>query len=186
MTKKQTGRPSDYKEEYCDQMIEYFKSADPYEISVSEDGRVTTIPGKFPSFSRFALSIGTYRHRLNEWAKKHPEFREAKMVCRDYQEAFLSEAGMVGAVDRTFAIFAAKNIIGWSDKGRADYVEFRLPKNKTPIQQANYVLEAISNGDISVTVGNSIIASISSLIKIEEVTEIKERLEALEKATDVK
>ena len=56
------------------------------------------------------------------------------------------------------------------------------PKDGTPAQKANKVLDCISTGLIAPDVGSILIESISKSLGIEEVTELAKRLEALEKS----
>lgn len=55
---KEVGRPSKYKPEYCDMLIEHMHAGFSYEA--------------------FAGSIGVCWDTLYEWEKVHPEFSEAK------------------------------------------------------------------------------------------------------------
>lgn len=55
------GRPTSYKEEYCDRVIECLRSG--------------------LGLSSFAAEIGVCHDTLNEWAKVHPEFSAAKKVA---------------------------------------------------------------------------------------------------------
>ena len=59
-SKYRAGRPSTYKPEYCEQVMEYMC--------------------KGYSLSAFAGSIGQSRETMYEWCSKHPEFSDA--VCR--------------------------------------------------------------------------------------------------------
>ena len=54
------------------------------------------------------------------------------------------------------------------------------PKNGTPIQKAEVILNSMANGDIPPDLGSLFIESISKSLGIEEVTELAKRLEALE------
>lgn len=65
-------------------------------------------------------------------------------------------------------------------KAVAPTVNFEFDPKASLTNQSAQVLTAISNGDIPPDLGGSIINSISSLIKIKEVTEIEERLAAME------
>jgi len=65
-------------------------------------------------------------------------------------------------------------------KAVAPMVEFDFPKKAAPHIQAASVVDAISNGKIPPDIGAMIIASIQSMIKIQEVTDIDERLKAME------
>jgi len=54
------------------------------------------------------------------------------------------------------------------------------PKDGTPIQKAEVILNAMASGDIPPDLGNLFIESISKSLGIEEITELSKRLEALE------
>lgn len=72
---------------------------------------------------------------------------------------------------------------GWSSvKPTMERVEFEFDSTSTPDKQASQVLEAASKGLISPDVANMFIDSISKMLKIDEITAIKNRLEAIEEA----
>jgi len=74
---------------------------------------------------------------------------------------------------------------GWSSvKPTMERVEFEFNSTATPDRQASQVLEAASMGLISPDVANMFIDSIAKMLKIDEITAIKNRLEAIEKALD--
>jgi len=74
---------------------------------------------------------------------------------------------------------------GWSSvKPTMERVEFEFDSTATPDKQAAQVLDAASKGLISPDVANMFIDSISKMLKIDEITVIKNRLEAIEKALD--
>ncbi len=129
MAKKNTqeprpvGRPTDYKPEYCEQLIEYF-SEDPYkEVMkkiVTKDGEVVEVPvieaTDFKTLAGFAISIGVHSETLLNWSKQHPEFFDAYKRAKDFQEQFLAVNGNKGLVNPSFSIFTAKNVLHWRDK----------------------------------------------------------------------
>jgi len=125
------GRPSEYDPAYCSQIIEFF-SQEPFQIESYKDGngaeRTKIIPNKFPTLARFAANLDVDRSTLADWASKttdsgelvYPEFSRAYKRAKDMQEAFLAEGGLAGAFETPFAIFTAKNVIGWKDKQEVD------------------------------------------------------------------
>ncbi len=124
------GRPTKYKAEYAQALVDYFKkSIRAYERVLIDNGegrtRTEIIPEYFPTFQEFAavhcdVSVDT----LIEWAKAknaagqliHPEFSEAYARARDLQAAILIKGSLVDAFKGNFAGLAAKNLIGWADK----------------------------------------------------------------------
>ena len=122
------GRPSLYKPEYAEDLIKFFDVEPYYEMPILDDKGNTVamkhIPNKFPTLARFATKVGVTRDTLYEWSTatledgslKHPEFSYAYKRAKDFQEAILAEGTMAGAFQANFAIFTAKNVLGWRDK----------------------------------------------------------------------
>lgn len=108
--KRPVGRPTDYRDEYVQMMLDYFNPEAPGAI--------------MPLLSGFAWKIGVTRSTLHLWATakddagnlKHPEFSDAYAKCRDAQEVVLATGGLTGAFNASFAGLTAKNILGWRDK----------------------------------------------------------------------
>lgn len=118
------GRPTKYKPEYCQELIDFAANAEPYYESPVEtqakDGSVTTEmkrhPNPPPFLQDFAKKLNVNPSTIYEWAKVHPDFSNA---IKDYEEVFarfLQENGLMGHYNAAFAIFTAKNRMGWTDK----------------------------------------------------------------------
>ena len=60
--------------------------------------------------------------------------------------------------------------------------KFDLPKDAKPHVKADYVLTAISSGELPSDIGNICIQAIKAMIDIEEYTDLKERIEKIEVA----
>ena len=70
---------------------------------------------------------------------------------------------------------------GWPDLKAIDpVVEFELDTNLTPDKQASQIMKAIADGVLSPSVGVSLITAMAAVLKIAEVTELEERIKALE------
>lgn len=121
------GRPPKYTDDFADQLIEYFNAPPTREVVVRDKhGNETTqvMPGVFPTLARFAANIGVCRDTLHDWATaknpngthRQPKFSDAYKRAKALQEANLVEGTMAGAYNSTFAIFTAKNVLGWRDK----------------------------------------------------------------------
>lgn len=125
------GRPTDYRPEYVEKIVEFFNIA----VTRVDEADVTDGDGKprkeksvvvntFPTLTRYASLIGVTRETLHDWATgkgkdgklRHPEFSYAYARAKDLQESLLVEGGMAGAYDSRFATLAAKNLAGWRDQ----------------------------------------------------------------------
>ncbi len=62
--------------------------------------------------------------------------------------------------------------------------EWEFPVDGTPLEKASAIYMAISNGDLAPDIGLALISSLTNLVKIEEVTEIRDRLDVLERLND--
>jgi hypothetical protein len=93
------GRPTKYKVEYCEMVVEHMK-----------DGA---------SLTSFAASIGVHRGTINEWIDQHLEFSEAikrgKAACSAWWEALGRKNASEGGGNATLVIFGLKNM------GREDW-----------------------------------------------------------------
>lgn len=70
---------------------------------------------------------------------------------------------------------------GWPDvKSVMPCVEFDFDASATPSSQASQVMKAASDGMIPPDVANTFVSSIASMLKIDEVTELQKRLDAIE------
>lgn len=117
--KKKIGRPTAYRPECCQQLIDYF-SVDPMDIikDAEVDGKVKLerLPAKMPWFAGFARKIGVSVETLHEWRRVHVEFSEAYKIAKELQREFLVEIGLSGKTSASFVIFTMKNVCGWRDE----------------------------------------------------------------------
>lgn len=60
-------------------------------------------------------------------------------------------------------------------------VEFEFDVKASPSKQASQVMSAAASGEIAPDIANMFVSSIASMLKIDEVTELQKRIEALEK-----
>jgi len=115
------GRPTDYKPEYCQMVIDHMSQGFPFET--------------------FAAEIGTHRATLYNWREKYPEFFDASKKGQELcYKWFLTvgRASMLGLesngkkihANPTFWIFMMKNMHKWHDKQQLEHVG----KDEGPIQ----------------------------------------------------
>ena len=71
---------------------------------------------------------------------------------------------------------------GWSSmKPTLGNVEFDFNPDSEPHEQASQVMAAAARGEIAPDVAQMFVGSIANMLKINEITEIRERLEQIEK-----
>ena len=122
--KYDTGRPTTYKQEYCNMMIDYFDrevESITYKESYYADGTLKAkepvIRGtEFPSFQGFAHTIGTTHKTLLDWCNNNPEFCEAYARAKEIQESIWLTGSMGNLYNSQFAQFFGKNCLGYKDK----------------------------------------------------------------------
>ena len=113
-TKIKSGRPSTYKAEYADELIEFFSGSVYVEREVN--GEVVQEKRTFPTFERFAVERGVTANKLWEWAQINPDFSKAYEKAQNLQKTILVEGTINGAWKEGFAIFLAKCSMGMQDK----------------------------------------------------------------------
>lgn len=116
------ARPTDYKEEYCELIVEFFDQ--PLYIvkkkEIASGGRKVVIeeevPNSMPTFERFARKLNVEHDTLRNWCKKHEKFFGAYKICKDIQKDFLIEHGTKGNYNAAFTKFLAVNVTDLRDK----------------------------------------------------------------------
>lgn len=124
------GRPTKYKPELADDMIEFF-SREPYrEVERSKtDSKggeyfwYEDTPNDIPFFSDWCRKVGITKDTMNRWKDdpEKPEFSDAYKQSKELQKSFLITNGLRGLYNSTFAIFTAKNITDMRDKQEIDH-----------------------------------------------------------------
>ena len=165
--KNNTWRPSKYKKEYCEGIIEYFETckaeilvdvsffmpnknivvsdilnplADKEDEETLQAGSVKKIDQKvvmnlFPTFIRYARSIGVNKTTLYEWADTHEDFSNAMEVCKSIAESILLENGLQWTYNSAFAMFLLKNNHWYKDKVEVDNKNVNIEVWITPEQE---------------------------------------------------
>lgn len=117
------ARPTDYKKEYCQKVIEH----------MSEGASLTS----------FAASIGCARSTINVWMEANPEFSEAVNAGKAKCASWWERAGRLGAVGEmsvnpTLVIFGLKNMASddWRDKQEVDHTSTDGSMSPKSVDQA--------------------------------------------------
>ena len=122
------GRPTKYKKEYCQAIIDYFANFEPFdEIPVDKqdkEGNVTTtmkkVPAMPPSLTKFGTSIGVHFDTLLEWREKHPEFSVSYRQAKKIYEDTIRDGAVIGLYKENFTKMVMAQNFGWSDKQQVD------------------------------------------------------------------
>lgn len=188
------GAPTKYKEEFCQEIIKFF-DREPYEpVMYEDDGRMIAAttksgapvfkPTPLPTKANFATHIGVHRETINNWAKEHPKFFDAVKRAEAIQEDLLMQGGLAGTYDKTFSIFTAKNVMGWSDKGKSDFAQVDFGDAKTPVEKCQKIIDAAAAGNIAMDKADKYIGMFSVMLKIDELTQLRQDVEEIKKALE--
>lgn len=118
------GRPTKYKPEFCEAIIEFF-DIEPYKEVVKKrftrkDGEVIEEMGLQANdpvfFEDFAYSVGVSMESVVAWTKIYPEFLTAYLHAKHLQLKHFAINGNQQTFNSYFAIFTVKNISHWRDK----------------------------------------------------------------------
>lgn len=112
--KAKLGRPTKYRKDLPQSMIDYFTKNEPY--WVNDEGE--KVANDLPTFGMWCVSEDITQETMLQWTKDPDKqaFSEAYKKCKDIQSNFLMLNGCHGLYHGSFAIFTAKNVIGWRDQ----------------------------------------------------------------------
>jgi hypothetical protein len=116
------GAPTKYDPKYCEQIIEFFDVEPSHQITEVVEGKnwskqtVRDVANKFPTFEKFAFSIGVNGDTVVEWEKNYPEFSAAYKKAKQLQKDFLIQNGLCGLYNAAAFCFVAKNCTDMRDK----------------------------------------------------------------------
>ena len=152
---KYKTRPSKYKPEYCQKIIEYFSQSKyqnfketTREVNTKlKEGehkgskakiktRTNNLP-PLPTLYGFAASIGVCRDTLYEWSNVHDEFSYAMKEAKQYQADLIVQATFAGAANAAFATLLMKNNFGWEGDGDSkdgNKITLNYKVEKAPVQ----------------------------------------------------
>ncbi len=107
------GRPTLYRPEYCQELVEVF-DIDPYWETTKVNQRTgieitERVANSLPTLAGFARKIGVSRSVLQDWGKRHPDFLYAVTRAKACAEDMLVINGLLGLYNAQFSIFVAKN-----------------------------------------------------------------------------
>ena len=123
--KRGRGHPTDYRPEYCQQLVAFIKRGGPMvkKPTVVSDGaqqgsRIIDHPlGKLPGrFEAFATKLDVTMETLSEWCRVHPKFSESYKKAKHIQLQQLLTGLQAGIYSTAGAIFELKNNHGWRDR----------------------------------------------------------------------
>lgn len=110
--------PMRYRPEFCARLLAFFDVPAFHVTEVTKrDGSVSLVEtaAELPTFAAFAKQLGTTCEVLKSWESTHPAFREAAQKARDLQGNILIQNSLRGNYSASFAVFTAKNLLGWKD-----------------------------------------------------------------------
>lgn len=129
------GRPTKYRPEYAQKMIDFFNIEPSWVSKIITTGKndyckeeEKLMPSNLPTLEKFASDIDVNTDTLVEWASikksngslKYPKFSAAYSRCKQLQKNILVENGLNGLYQSNFAIFVAKNFTDMKDKTEQD------------------------------------------------------------------
>lgn len=134
-----TGRPCKYKEEYCQEIIEWFDK-EPFDYLVIDDketgeriaaidkfGNPIMTPTRLPTLENFAKHLGVGTSTISDWKHTYPEFSAALTRAKEIQKDILVQNGLFGNYEKTFAKFVAVNVTDMSDKSEVKQQVTEVP-----------------------------------------------------------
>ena len=121
--KNKGGRPSTYRPEYDQMLLDYFDIPATREIIETHESKngtvfqeVRTVANDLPTIEGFCKSLKISRETFYHWAGLFPSFADSHKKAQAMQQAIWQQNTMRGRYSQPFAIFFGKNVYGWKDK----------------------------------------------------------------------
>ena len=123
-----TGRPTKYKPEYCDKLIEFFdiepweeREIPHYKAGVIVWTDIKILPVRIPSLYRFAKLIGVGYRTLYDWmdidsGSYQEAFSQAFTCAKEIRKDWLIDVGLSGSAPPASFKFVAVNVTDMRDK----------------------------------------------------------------------
>ena len=175
--KKEVGRPTKYKKEYCKRLRGFFNQV-PYQESEDSNGKAVFKNIKIPTVQAFAIEIGVNRDTIYEWAKKDQEFSDTLKNCNAIQEQLLFECLCAGAMSPSAAIFALKARHGYKDNNPIIRSPIDYSGCKDNVDRMDRINELMASGQIPICDGLSLIEGLRKA-QIEGMDALGDKLESL-------
>lgn len=120
-TSSKIGRPTKYKPEYCQELIEFFEVAYEQVVEqVASQGKAVDVIryklSRFPTIEGFCANILISKDAFHKWIAKYPEFNDAYSIAKQKQKNALIQGGLAGDFNAGFAKFVAINCTDMIDK----------------------------------------------------------------------
>lgn len=161
------GRPTDYKPDFHPkEIIRLMKEEGKTAVQVARDWDIT-------------------EETLSEWRRVHKEFSEAYIRAKHYRRAWWIDMGQRGLVTEDNVRFDSRlyAMMMKYDGVNLDERKVKVPELascKTFSEQATVICGALACGKITPKEAQTMVDVISICAKIEEVTELRNKLEAIE------
>lgn len=107
------GRPSKYKPEYCQDLIDYFRVPRP-------DPANPNSMAYFPTMYGFAARVGVSDETIADWCKKYPDFLRAYTIAQQLGRNQLIHGGLSEKYNASFAKFVGVNMGMISEHSKAE------------------------------------------------------------------
>jgi len=150
------GRPTSYKEEYCEKIIDFFNRP-PFEAhtvkndegedvpAMAPSGHPIMIPCQLPTLEAFSLEIGVHVNTLLNWQNKHKEFLCAVQQAKAIQKNILVQCGLFKLYDARFATLVATNMTDMTEQKEVKVATYEIPKDATD-EEASREYEKLLKG----------------------------------------
>ena len=157
-----TGRPSKYKPEFDEEIV-----------------RLASMTIKNHMY-RIAVMFGVCIDTLHEWRRVHKTFSEAYMRARGFQNAFLFDLIIDGSTDRNFNGQAANLLTTHLAALSRDRMIKVDVKGETLGEKSKSIIDDLRSGAMSAQEFNLVMGGIATAAKIDEVTDLRDKVEKLE------
>lgn len=148
------GRPAKYNQQILDKAknwIENYEISYDTPVTITKDGKTVEKMVEKANLPPFDMDLAKYlniaRQTYYRWVREHKEFSDTIKELKNKFEEVLVKNALAGHYNPAFAIFTAKNCIGWKDKHEIEQTNYNFSDDNVELLKGlgKETLERIRN-----------------------------------------
>lgn len=129
-----------------------------------------------------ALIWEAMERRMKEKHEEADSYKLRLLAEKEFYDEWVKKAYAGLAISENYLFGLLINRLHPQHKATNDHIEFEFPIGGTALQKFDSILHAISTGVIPPDIGVMLVQTINTGVNIEDVTELKAKIEEIEKA----
>ena len=120
--------------------------------------------------------------RMKDKYEESDSYKLRLLAEKEFYDEWVGEAYKGLAIGENYLFGLLITRLHPQHKATNEHIEFSFPENGTPLEKFNAIMLAVSKGEIPPDIGATLSQVINTGVNIQDVTELKAKIEEIEKA----